>query len=189
MGLTSGIKRHLIRVYPGDTIFASEVGWRCCVCCVFCFLVLLAAACPNAIARCDQASQTAGVVTPNEVGSSTKELQAQKLKDRTVLLELQLSSGSVRAVEVLRGITALRAPAIRAAARRTYKARPGYNPTLTAVEVRFTEGKYQSPRVRQITFGVSSCVIGGTPVMPLAWLGHLLSGKSIVPVINSAPEN
>ena len=105
---------------------------------------------------------------------------------RTFVIDIQLDrSGEVHSVHVLSGNGPLRSRAIRAAARRKYKPRPGFSPTATAVAVRFLRGQDWRPEVYEIVLGVSSCVYTSTPVQgPLkSWVDELLSAKPLVPFL------
>lgn len=114
----------------------------------------------------------------------------RKPDTRTFLLDLQLSkSGAFRGVQVLMGAWPLRTRAIRAATRRRYHARIGYNPNVAAVQVKFPEGRNAVPEIREaMVGGVSSCVYGGTPIQwPLIpWVNQMLSSMPVVPIVEPA---
>lgn len=122
----------------------------------------------------------------HEMSAPLPVTQERDSEGRTFLLDLQLSkSGSVRAVQVLHGVGALRTKAIRIASRQKYHPPAGYSQTLTTVEVTFPRGDHDSPKIhRDIALGVSSCVPGGIPSgSPLTpWVNQLLSGRSILPI-------
>jgi hypothetical protein len=141
------------------------------------FILLMVCLAQSALA-CDEASSNAS--------------ESQR-DSRTFLLELQLNkSGTVHAVQVLMGAGPLRAEAIRASARRKYHARPGYNPNIFDVEVKFPEGTDFAPDIREaMVGGVPSCVYGGIPIQwPLIlWVNQLLSSKPLLPFPFSAANS
>lgn len=106
---------------------------------------------------------------------------------RTFLLDLQLKkSGAVRGVQVLPGVGPLRVRAIRAAARRKYRTRPGYTPDVIAVEVKFPKTQNLAPEIREaMVGGVLACIYAGAPIQsPLTtWVNELLSNGLTLPFI------
>jgi len=124
--------------------------------------------------------------------SSSVETAHPEADSRTFLIDLHLDkSGSVRAVQVWMGNGPLRSRAIKAASKRKYHPRPGFNPDLIAVVVKFPQGRKLEPNIREaMPAGVSSCVTGGAILWPMIpWVNKVLSSEPILPLLAPTPRS
>lgn len=124
--------------------------------------------------------------------SARTETPQPEADSRTFLIDLNLDkSGAVRAVQVWMGSGPLRSRAIKAASRRKYHPRPGLNPDLISVVVKFPQGRKPEPNIREaMPADVSSCVTGGAILWPMIpWVNKLLSSQPILPTLAPASES